>query len=52
MFWELNPGLLEEQPLLLAAKPSLQPHHAVFQKSKSEKKNMKRVSVPIIDAML
>lgn len=27
--WELNPGLLEEQVLLLS-EPSLQPHHCSF----------------------
>lgn len=28
--WGLNPGLLEEQPLILAARPSLQPCGALF----------------------
>jgi hypothetical protein len=30
--WELNPGPLEEQPVLLTAEPSLQPLEFLFQK--------------------
>jgi hypothetical protein len=29
-YWELNPGPLAEQQMLLTAEPSLQPSHAVF----------------------
>ena len=29
-FEELNPGLWEEQPMLLTAEPSLQPHKRTF----------------------
>ncbi|EGW01477.1 E3 ubiquitin-protein ligase NEDD4 [Cricetulus griseus] len=28
--WELNPGPLEEQPVLLTSEPSLQPHYVLF----------------------
>lgn len=30
VYWELNLGLLEEQPVFLAAKPSLQPQAIVL----------------------
>jgi len=30
VYWELNSGPLEEQPVLLTAEPSLQPLHHTF----------------------
>ena len=32
--WELNSGLLEEQPVLLTTEPSLQPLHFIFETTK------------------
>jgi hypothetical protein len=34
--WELNPGHLEEQPVLLTPEPSVQPHISVFVVSENE----------------
>jgi hypothetical protein len=34
--WKLNPGPLEEQPVLLTAKPSLQPQDLIYLKKLSK----------------
>ncbi|KAL6074356.1 hypothetical protein STEG23_012106, partial [Scotinomys teguina] len=34
-FWDLNPGPLEEQPVLLTAEPSLQPPETCFKGPKN-----------------
>jgi hypothetical protein len=39
--WELNPGSLEEQSMLLTAEPFLQPH-VVFLKKKEKKSKKKK----------